>query len=390
MIRQRFLIPISHGLCVTTLIVFVIAVDSLRAGESIITNSPSASLSRIGSQSWLSGGTGVVSNRGLSASFTNPAALSLNDPEISLEMGYQTKASWLYNDISYNGTVIPTFVSAGIPVFGFSLSISYACLYSQRLEYSPTIIRTESNPDGNGEYVTPIFIRDIHSFAVSLRYPLFSWCAIGTTLGLNHAHLNDSWGLISNHGTGYGALVIGGIFLSPLNSVNAGATIRYTSQIDMDMNWMPVSNRGNYVLAYPKYVAQLPLTVEAGCSWQPDPAIQLSASYEFQNWKDLSAGTNEYNNTENLHLGAAIRLQPILMLRAGYCTQHDPLSPETDQKFITAGIDITMGRLNFTFGVMDSHPFKNPESTYPYWHFVPFHQTSFVTSFSYRFSKFLE
>ena len=346
-----------------------------------ISSSAVAALTKIGTDTWAAGGTGV-SEMGLpSAAFNNPAALRFGSLSVAAEFGYKAKARWT-SDIDYDGMAIaPGVASVGMPVEDWNFSLSYANTYNQRLELAPIPITTTQFPEGTGEYFSYVRTVKIHSFAGSFSYTINDLLSVGATVGLSAIRLDESLYHTSARATGNGLLAVLGIAVCPNSSLSAGAVFKASPKVRMDVDYTTPSvidpGGGNppitFAVMTPDYVARFPWIIEVGASWDATSLIRIQSSVEYQHWSSLA---DAYSNPFQFHIGGIYNPFPTLSLRLGFFTQSDPWNSALSQNFLTGGIRFTVDWLALSVAVLDSHLFGNSSgSTFYGPDAEQFHQT---------------
>ncbi len=376
------------------LISFVInlsAQSHLSSEYNLIKASPISSTAKIGTESWFAGGSGVTDVGSLSSAFNNPAALQLQSLSVLAECTYRKETNWIF-DYRYDGVFHPSFVSIGLPVSDMNISVSYIHQYSQDLESSEIPITTVDHPDGTGEFIKAVTNIDMHSIVGTAQYNISDLFSIGGSFGMNYFHSNEKILNSSAVGESFGMLAIIGIHKVLDEELSLGALFRYSSPmntIHVKTNARPLTildqtgNNSRLVgtIFTPKYVARLPWTFESGLKWKVSSTVDLSLSYDFQNWKFVSS---TYENISSVHFGISMNLLDNVTFRAGLFTQDDPEITEVSQKFLTGGITFALNAVTISLGILDSRLFKGSDLN----SFIgatskQFHQTIVLTSISY-------
>ena len=364
-----------------------------RTGSSyVVWVSPQASLTRIGADALASGGASVA-ERGLpTASFTNPAGMQFTNPTAYAEFGKYTTSKW-FAGLDYNGQfVLPTVLSIGMPVDGFSVSLNYFRQYSNRMSTGPIIVTTPAYPEGTGEVVYYERSVEVHSFCGSGSVALNDEISLGFTLGGNYLKHTEDLSLWSIRGSDYGFFVIGGIQATVQEGIAIGVTVRFNQAMryipEINTSRPPPNPPSGGVLVNEVAIAeaQLPPIVELGLSWQATHRLKLLASMEFFNWTTV---LDDARNRWQIHLGGVADVHNNLALRFGYFTlsnwtgyNEEPLN----QQFATLGVQLKVDPLLVSLAVMDSHLFKkSTPSSSTFLISEPFYQTYLSSGFSFSF-----
>jgi hypothetical protein len=368
----------------------IYAQSSTAATEyNIFSVSPVAAATKIGIDSWASGGTGVTEIGSSSAAFANPSALKFGSLTLSAEMAYRYKATWAF-DYSYDGMgLVPAFVSIGLPAGDWNLSVSYANTYNQRLELPSIPVTTEQFPDGTGQFISYLRTVRIHTFAGSFSYALNELFSVGATFGLNVIRMEETLFITNAKATGTGLVAIVGLLARPLPSLSTGASFTVSPKTILNLDYTPTAlidpGGGNptlpAVVAMPTFIAKSPWTVTLGASWEATSSIRIQSSLEYQHWSSVY---DAYRNPLHFHAGLVYAVSPMLSARLGFFSQSDPSTSLFSQNFLTGGIRLLVDRIAVTAGVIDSHLFGNSEQNAIYG--TPqFHQTIVQGGLAYTF-----
>jgi hypothetical protein len=345
-----------------------------RSGSfSAFSIAPIASMEKIGTGSWITGGTGSVTGFS-TAPFSNPALLHMPSITASAEISYRMESA-LTTYIKYDDMIEPSFICIGIPVDEYNISISYFRQYSHKISY-PIPETTPTQPEGTGRYLIFEDRASSNIFALtSQRY--FGDISLGTTIGLNYFHKSENLFDQTYTLNGYGVTFIGGIY-SPLTyNLTAGAVVKYSSPVSLEVD------QPSGFEAASSSDARFPPTFEGGFRWQCHPMIAFMGSYEFQNWHYVN---DDYRNISIVHIGSEVSITDSISIGIGFFNQNDAQYSELDQLFITAGCKFRTKHDVFTLGILDSRMFNNstfksmygPEET-------QFHQLMLILGISYIF-----
>jgi hypothetical protein len=361
--RTRFLLPA---------IVFLIGGSGVAHGQSrsgtTIQLMSAASMTRIGIQSWSSGGAGVAEEGLVSAAFTNPAGL---DPErITLygEAGIRTTANWLL-DIDYDGQlIVPAYLSVSFPLQAWHIGVGYMDFYDSRIAINNIAVTTPNFPEGTGNFFDAERTVRTHTFFGSADYRPSGDLSLGATLGLTDATLSDRVAAITASGSGLGMIAILGAIVRPNPSLSIGSKFTVASTVNITAGYNLQSAlpgpRGTVLIPEAfTYSTAFPLTAEAGIGWNITPAAELLASLEYQGWSKVS---ESFNNELQYHLGVLLALSPVISLRGGFFTQKEPVRETQDyftENFLTAGLEfLAFENCILTASILDSHLLTNSPS----------------------------
>jgi hypothetical protein len=352
---------------------------------------PQASLTRIGVDALASGGSSVAEEGLASAAFTNPACMNVTGLTFYGEVGKYEKSGWSAG-FQYNGqTVAPACVSLGMPIDRFSVALSYARQYSNRITSPPIAFTTEENPDGTGQTTAFESTFELHTLFGSLRWACSDSVSLGLSLGVNMFTERTGSFLYSLKGSGYGLFLAGGVHIELDESVSLGFAGRYNARMSFtpEAATSPLGSlpEGNFYQVDAHSVdVRFPPIVEAGVSVRATAWLLLLASVEFQNW---TTALPDGENLWQIHLGGVTNIGDQFAVRFGYFTLSSPYvaSQEVfDQQFITVGFQVQAGPLQVSVAMMDSHLFSKDKPTRDLFGYSEqFYQTYYTAGVSVAF-----
>jgi long-subunit fatty acid transport protein len=345
------------------LLFFAVCADAdTRGGTTVLILSPEA-FTRIGSDVWAAGGTGVSRWGMPGAPLSNPAGLDYPSLGFYLEGTQRFTTKWLA-DIDYDGQLIaPLFGSVGFPAGNFNLAFGYANVFDVR--YSESVnVTTPNYPEGTGQ--TYDFGRSIktHVFFGSASYPVGEELSAGLTVGIHYVHHHEDVFDLSANGGGIGLLLVGGALFRASDRVSIGGAIHYESPTTFTETYSvasltPVSDttrRITYVVESDDFTARFPWSVDLGMAWAATGSLSFMVGGEYQHWSNIS---ESYKNLVQLHLGTEFAVSDQVRLAAGFFTQDAPEDIPGNplvENFLTFGFRWKVSpAVNVSASVLDSH-----------------------------------
>jgi len=336
-------------------VLFISCTFFSNAQQDIISLGAESAFTKVGVESWASGGTGVVDQGASGAMFSNPACLDFQSLTVTGELSGRL-ATKIYGDWDYDGMFFPTSVYAGMKIDQWNLSAGYF----NYLNYHTSIsVSMDSDPSITREDNTKV-----HSYFASANHvsEKFSY---GLTLALNNVTYNSVFGKFNRTNDGYGLLAVAGLLVAPSDKFQVGLSFNYASPIEFTESrsdlLVLIDNPNNdtiYAILEPiEDRAVFPWGFQLGLSGEVLPNMKLFTSIDFQNWKERSP---DVKNLLNVHVGVVIDVFPYSNIRFGFFTQNDFVT-FLGQNFVTGGFQTGNENFKISLTILDSHLFNGEE-----------------------------
>lgn len=336
------------------------------------------SFTKVGIATWGAGGAYVAEEGYPTAAFTNPAGLNGEKTTFYAEVGKRSavadRVHWLIETKWDGQFILPGFASMMKPVGDLTLSIGYMNYYDLSMNIDSIEVTTSEDPEGLGEFYGIEENLRIHTFYGAGSYHFADGASVGLTLGLNYLKYRDEIAELSGDGHGLGIQFIAGGLLSPFENLNIGATFRYSTKIEYDMQYH--SNDLNfegdslnedvppahYKPEPASFMTKFPWSLQVGASYSPIADVKVLGMLDFQKWSIISDG---YGDKIQVHFGTEISSLEPITFSLGFFTQDDPsvyVGKYLNQKFVTAGVRLKLwDSLELSTSFVDSHLFPNKE-----------------------------
>ncbi len=342
---------------------WIVWLEAANAQPAIV----AAAFTKFDAMSWAAGAADIAEFNRPAGIFLNPAGIITEVPHLCLEFSSDFGQPEFNADITLaDQTMLPSFAAYQRPIQDHAaLTVGYARLLRQEIDYPEWEITTEEDPDGTGIFVDPQLEYNIYTFFAAGAYSLSENSTIGLAAGLNfwrgRRELLST--KITSDETGFYLTV--GYIQTLTDKANVGLAI----QLGRDFNQTDTSYNGNRldisdVIVDPDNPAQislpsfldLPNSFKAGASYYLTERLTVMAMLNFTDWSPVA----DYDSSIDFHTGLEARVSANMLARCGFFTQNEPTeSLGFDQKFLTTGLQWSFGRLKLNGMVMDSHLFKN-------------------------------
>ena len=269
------------------------------------------------------------------AAYYYPAEANYDNISIYCSIGKWANTP-LYSDIYTNGQyVLPSFVSIGIPISNFMISVGYNNYYNARIHTSLSRT-TMTNPDETGETTEYESNTKLHSFFNSIKYKVSENISLGVLLGYNILSESAHIGSSGISGNGYGYSLKASLLWEPTNSLSIGFNYGFISSIDYviedessDIEYVAeIPGAGNAVLVETEFKRKgsFPLSYSVKVGYKIQPNVSFDLSIERQTWDIIE--TDE-NSVINIRFRSSYRVTEQIVLNVGYFTHNHPFGGST-------------------------------------------------------------
>jgi len=308
-----------------SIVFIVLAVNCFQAQEQ-------EHLTTIYNSGFTQGALSVWNHEKTTAAFYYPAETNYDNISIYCSIGKWANSK-LYHDIYSNGQyVLPSFISIGIPISNFMISVGYNNYYNART-HSTFPVTTTGDPDGTGETYSFESNTKLHTFFNSIKYEVNENFSLGILFGFDvFSESSGSRNLgISRDGFGYSFKT--SFLWKPTSSLSLGFNYGFISSIDYVIKHEPeikmviVDDVGGSLGGGTRMIdptegkVSFPLSYSVKVGYKVQPNVSFDLSLERENWDFYEL---DENSVFNLRFRSSFSISEQIVLNVGYFTQNNP------------------------------------------------------------------
>jgi hypothetical protein len=315
----------------------------------------------------------------------NPASLSsFNSISGGVSYQYDSKINnaWLV-DIGFykNKTGLPQSAGIVYPLNDFCLGVSFTQRFNGSLDFGQIPITTVENPDGTGEFYSPLYQFNLMSYSILGAFSIHNTfkdndkLSFGLSINLDKFSDYEKIIDVATEGSFYG----GSFSLGAVYERSSDAAFLYRLSLFFEKGANAIGNltiKGSTVTLFPDSIShgtkyniptevfrtsgKIPDKLNIGADFDIGPFLSISSNYSYVFWHGVGAS----DNRPEISLTGLYKLSDIVSLSVGtYIQQYNNEGINRDFQavgklnalYLTAGSVIHYKYIDLNIGIADSH-----------------------------------
>ncbi len=328
-------------------------------------------------------GTSAIYNDVSNISSMNPASIyKLKNLSLGFSYQFQTiiDTAWVAGiGTSRVQNYIPQSLGGVIHYENFSFGIGFNQKYNGSLDFGPIEVTTVSNPDGTGEFYTPVFENTLQNYIISTAY-LFegilsesSSLAFGFNYILNRLYSYESIAEISAKANAFGSNFELGVYyeinFNEEQYLGIGSSYTFSTEVSDKLEYentrtLIPGDSTFYQIATPDFYLSLTVPSEFSFDINFKPVKQLNLLGRINTIFWTSASENIRNQIE-ISTSAAYSFNPSLEASLGvyytskqYIDDFFNINDDLYAIYLTTGASFQLNIFNIDLALADSHLFS--------------------------------